>query len=159
MRQRGFTLLEILGILLVITVLAAIGINNFLSYQRSLTLRQAATQVATDLNRIRTEARRTSQNWILWVNPSSPTTYVYGPQSNTPSATDSGITAGQARSASLPTGLQLQISGNNWVRFTAPYGVNASASSQVATVSRISAPTTQKINVNIVGVIGKVVVR
>ncbi|MBF6592862.1 MAG: prepilin-type N-terminal cleavage/methylation domain-containing protein [Thermaceae bacterium] len=156
MSTRGFTLLEILGVLLVVGILSAIGIINFLSYQRILVLRQAATQVATDLNRIRTEARRTSQSWILWAD--SANSYIYGPQSSTPSSTNSGIVVGQGRAATLPTGTQLAFKNNNWISFTAPYGLNASAATQSITLSRTDSSPKQ-IGVNVIGIIGKVVVR
>lgn len=159
MTRRGFTILEILAVLTVIGILSAIGINNFLAYQRTLVLRQAATQVATDLSRIRTEARRTSQTWVFRVNADQKS-YDTGPQDPTvgtkggaPAGT---IIAGRQRTASLPTSIQLNSA--YLVRYSAPYGVNANGASQSVVLSRTDTPS-KTINVNVVGVTGKVVVQ
>ncbi len=61
--NQGFTLLELLVVIFVLGVILAFGIGGILREQRVQQLRQVQTQLATDIERARSLARRYSYNY------------------------------------------------------------------------------------------------
>lgn len=64
-RQNGFTLLEVLAVLAIVGILMGIFGWNLIRSIRTAELREAATQVATDLRRARSQAQRGSADVTL----------------------------------------------------------------------------------------------
>jgi type IV pilus assembly protein PilA len=67
-RRDGFTLLEMLVVIAIIGLLAAIGFNSLGTYRASLRVRDAQAQVTTAAERARSLARRYGQNYRLTVS-------------------------------------------------------------------------------------------
>ncbi len=144
---KGVSLVEFLIVLAVLGILLGVGFVSLRSYQQSLTIREAATQVATELQGIRQQARRQSVNFSFQASANS-NTYRVGRTSDLASLP----------SKSLPPGVVFQSvpSGGGTVRFDAPYGiVNSGANSSYV----LRGPGNRVLNVNVVGRTGKVVVR
>ncbi|MGK0618506.1 pilus assembly FimT family protein [Meiothermus cerbereus] len=143
---KGISLLELLIVLAVLGILLGVGFVSLRSYQESLALREAATQVATELLSIRQQARRQSLDFSFQASANSPA-YKVGRSSDLASLADK----------SLPQGVVFQSvpSGGGRVTFTAPYGV-VSAPNRTF---RLRGPGNRMLEVHIVGSTGKVVVR
>lgn len=137
MRAIGLTLLETLVALGVLTLLLGLGGFFWQGLRQEMQLREAAAQLATDLNRARAEARRRSEAWEVRI--SSGSEYWLGPQ-------------GSLSNRQLPHGAR--IVGSGTFTFSAPYGLLdvPDRSFQVELNGR-------RAWVNVVGVTGKVVVR
>mgnify|MGYP005846192417 CR=1 FL=1 len=133
-------MLAVLGILL------GVGFVSLSAYREGLLIREAATQVATELLSIRQQARRQSLNFSFEANAGSHTYKV-------------GRTNELASLASkpLPPGVVFQSvpSGGGRITFLAPYGT-VSAPNRTYT---LRGPGGRVLNVHIVGSTGKVVVR
>lgn len=145
--KRGFSLVEFLIVLAVLGILLGVGFVSLRSYQQSLIIREAATQVATELQGIRQQARRQSVNFSFQASANG-NTYRAGRTSDMASLT----------SKSLPPGVVFQSvpSGGGIVRFEAPYGIVTSGANGSYV---LRGPGNRVLNINIVGRTGKVVVR
>jgi len=64
---KGISLLEFLVVLAVLGLLLGLGFVSLRSYQQRLLIREAANQVATELLRIRQQARRQSVNFTFYL--------------------------------------------------------------------------------------------
>jgi len=143
---KGISLLELLIVLAVLGILLGVGFVSLRSYQESLAIREAATQVATELLSIRQQARRQSVNFTFQATASS-STYKAGRTSDLASLADKA----------LPRGVVFQSvpSGGGSITFIAPYGI-VSAPNRTF---RLRGPGNRVLEVHIVGSTGKVVVR
>ncbi|WP_297854643.1 type II secretion system protein [Meiothermus sp.] len=143
---KGLSLVEFLIVLAVLGILLGVGFVSLRSYQQSLAIREAATQVATELLNIRQQARRQSVNFSFQAGANS-NTYKVGRTSDLASLP----------SKSLPPGVIFQsVPTGGVVRFDAPYGiVNSGANSSYV----LRGPGSRVLSVNVVGRTGKVVVR
>lgn len=144
--KQGLSLLELLIVLAVLGILLGVGLVSLRTYQQSLIIREAATQVATELLYIRQQARRQSVNFTFQASVNH-NTYRVGQTSHLASL------AGK----SLPPGVIFQSvpSGGGKVTFIAPYGT---VDAPNRTYSLLG-PGNRVLNVYIVGSTGKVVVR
>jgi prepilin-type N-terminal cleavage/methylation domain-containing protein len=142
--KRGYTLLEILIVLIVIAILVTIAVLSLVRYRQSLLLQQATTQVASDLTYARSQARRSSSNWTFQINNSGQ--YQVGPSAS----------IGAAAVKSLPTGVT--FGSVITINFTSPYGqLDTSAAGGNYTGFTLSGPGGITSQVNVVGIGGKVV--
>ena len=145
--KRGLSLVEFLIVLAVLGILLGVGFVSLRSYQQSLIIREAATQIATELLNIRQQARRQSVNFSFQASANG-STYRVGRTS------DLASLAGK----SLPPGVVFQSvpPGGGVVRFDAPYGIVTSGANSSYV---LRGPGNRVLSVNIIGRTGKVVVR
>lgn len=144
--QNGISLLELLIVLAVLGLLLGVGLVSLGAYRQSLVVREAATQVATELQGIRQQARRQSLNFSFQAVEGG-NTYKAGRTTELASLP----------SRSLPPGVVFQRvpAGGGGVTFLAPYGV-VDAANRTFT---LRGPGNRVLNVHVVGSTGKVVVR
>lgn len=140
--KEGFTLLELLIVLAVVGVLAALGLSSFVNAQRNAQLSEAAAQFATDLQRARSTAQRYNQDASLVLVLDDPSSYIL-------------TLDGPPTTRRLPHGAQVQlVRGNSNITYSAPYGEVDAADRSFA----VSSPRTDKVRaVRIIGVTGKVI--
>ncbi|WP_082506195.1 type II secretion system protein [Deinococcus sp. Leaf326] len=144
--QEAFTLLEILVVLAIITVLMGIFSWGLIRSIRSAELREATSQVATDLRRARSQAQRGSADVVLvFPNSSGGTSYKVDTVNKT-----------------LPGSIQLIFKGSSSgsttnITYQAPYGELSGAVGSVYTV-RSPMNGVGDLEIRIVGVTGKVIV-
>ncbi len=143
--KRGLSLVEFLIVLAVLGILLGVGFVSLRSYQQSLIIREAATQVYADLLNLRQQARRQSVNFSFQANEGE-STYRVGRSSELASLSPK----------SLPAGVVFQrVPSGGSVTFIAPYGL-VSAPNRTYT---LQGPGNRVLNLHIVGSTGKVVVR
>lgn len=150
MKSRGLTLLELLVLLGVLAILLSIGISGYVNYRRSLLIREAATQFATDLAYWRSQARKTSRSYQFSVIPNTDTYQVGEYDKSSPGGfKDTPITK------NLPAGAVFSQVKDPTFQFFAPYGVTSAANNSI----EIQALGNRRLQVNLVGLTAKVVVR
>lgn len=132
--RRGLSLLELLIVLAVFGILAAIGVVALLHYRDTVALKQAAAQVATDLEHARSLARRTSVSQEFSAADGAHTYTISG------------------QTYTLPPGVTF-AEGQEHISFTAPYGTTSASPKSLELQNRGG-----KIHVNVLGIGGKVVV-
>ncbi|WP_337867791.1 prepilin-type N-terminal cleavage/methylation domain-containing protein [Meiothermus sp.] len=143
--KRGVSLVEFLIVLVVLGILLGVGFVSLRSYQQSLVIREAAAQVATELQTIRQQARRQSLNFAFEATPGGDT-YRVGRE-------DSLATL---PFKTLPDNVRFAGTvGGSTVTFRAPYG-DVLVSDQGFL---LEGPGGRRLNVYVVGRTGKVVVR
>jgi prepilin-type N-terminal cleavage/methylation domain-containing protein len=147
MKRQGFTLLELLVVLSIIAILMGVFSSNLMRSIRTAELREAATQVATDLRRARSQAQRGSRDIVL-VLPGS--------------AGGTGYKVDTVQKV-FPNGVKVLCkttcgSGTTTnVTYQAPYGeLGAGATGSVYTV-RSPVSGISDLEIRIVGVTGKVI--
>lgn len=144
--RQGFTLIEILTVLVILGIALLIGVPLGIQALRQSQLREGATQVVTELQRLRSQAQRDSVALTLSLDTANPNAY---------SLTRSSVT--QVRT--LPHRLQLtaydsSVPANASATFSAPY---AQLSPRGGLVWVVAAPgSARKLYVKLVGVTGKV---
>ncbi|ADV68249.1 type II secretion system protein [Deinococcus maricopensis] len=151
-RTQGFTLQELLIVMFIVGIIATLTLGSMQRLNRTTQLRAAATQFASDLNRIRSAATTQNQNTSLTLN-STGTAYTMQ-------------FAGQTQTVNLPSGFTVQgvqDSSGSWVAaassqwkvaYSAPYG-EVDATSNGFQFQATSNDLTPRI-VRVVGVTGKV---
>ena len=140
-KEEGFTLLELLIVMVVVGILAALGLSGYLNAQRNAQLSEASTQFATDLQRARSEAQRYNRDASLALN-----------------ADGSSYTLtldGQETTRQLPHDAQVEITaGRPTVTYSAPYG-EVDAPDRRFVISTARTPNVR--SVRVIGVTGKVI--
>src|SRR5881409_3282832 len=76
-REQGFSLVELLVVVGIIAVMAAVGLPAIGRYFRNYQIRNAAREVATEIQTARTKAIMKNVNWGVLFVTLSPTTYRY----------------------------------------------------------------------------------
>lgn len=75
--EQGFSLVELLVVVGIIAVMAAVGLPAIGRYFRNYQIRNAAREVATEIQTARTKAIMKNVNWGVLFVTLSPTTYRY----------------------------------------------------------------------------------
>ena len=63
--QRGFTLVEVMIVVAIIGIFAAIALPNFLSWLPNIRLKAAARDLYSNMHKTRTEAVKTNHDWAI----------------------------------------------------------------------------------------------
>lgn len=143
----GFTLIELLVVILIIALLATVVVGGISKQIMNSRLKEAASQVAGDIERMRSGAIRTSQDSSMTIAPDGKTYTV--------------SVGGVSQQAALPDGVVLQInySGNNTTvnitkfGYSAPYGTVSAMDLKI----KLTAPNTNyESGFGLMGVTGKV---
>ncbi|MCD0164465.1 Tfp pilus assembly protein FimT/FimU [Deinococcus sp. 12RED42] len=137
---QGFTLIEVLIVMAVLGIVLAIAGNSLLGYLQSQQMREAARQVAGDLERVRSGAMRYNTEATFEII----------------SATSYRMTVnGVAQTITLPASTQITSTpANATLTYSAPYSELTSA--QASIVVKRTGSTKQTI-LRTVGVTGKVI--
>lgn len=141
MRRAGFTMLEVLIVLVVLGIVFAIGFVNLRSWVQSNTLREGASQVGADLERLRSSAWRTNSDGRMIIG-SGGSTYTL-------------VLSGSSTVQTLPSGVSLSAGSTTEVQYNAPYGELNDAVSNTLTLSMAGYGSSEKLY--LVGVTGKVI--
>lgn len=147
---RGMTLLELLIVLGMLAILLSIGVSGYVNYRRSLLIREATTQFATDLAYWRSQARKTSSSYQFVVTPNTSTYQIGEYDKSSPSGFK-----GTPLTKNLPSGAIFSQVKDSRFQFFAPYGVTSAANNSI----EIQTPGNRRLQVNLVGLTAKVVVR
>ena len=144
MNRAGFSLLEFIIVLAILSIILTISIGFFIRYQRLEAFRGAVSQLVADLNDTRAQARKTAFDWHL--DRTSSTAYSYG----------YGSPFLIEKKGVLPGGAEFDTTATyaSSVIYNTPYG-NVNASNKTIRLFRTSPDLVAKIN--IVGVTGKLV--
>lgn len=137
---QGFTLIEVLIVMAVLGIVLAIAGNSLLGYLQSQQMREAARQVAGDLERVRSGAMRYNRDATFEIISS--TSY---------RMTVNGV----AQTITLPDSAQITSTpANATLTYSAPYSELSSAQATIV-VKRTG--STKQTTLRTVGVTGKVV--
>lgn len=148
MRPSGFTLIEFLIVIAILGILVGLVGFGTVRSARAAELREAATQVATDLRRARSQAQRGSTNvTVSWDAGNSVRYQVSGSERRLPGTVTLNCTSNCSGSGTS----------GNLVTYTAPYGELAGATGKVLRLAS-SFPGLTPLEVRVVGVTGKVIV-
>ena len=145
MRKQGLSLVEIIIALAVLGILLAVGSVSLINYQRTLQMRQGIATIVADLNRARSQSRKSSQDWQLILTRNQGSYQIQ--RSGQPSQT-----------VMLPSGVRIGDIGATplAIQYSAPYGLRPLGSSSLSIP--ILGPNNRSGRINIVGIMGKVVV-
>lgn len=152
MNRRGFTLLEVLTVVAVIGILVAIGIPPYQGYLQRLTVQQGVQQLARDVDRARSQARRTNSCRVFTLAG----TAAYQIQSYaSPNCSGTPTT----ETLNMPAGTLLNLkSAQGSASFRPPYGLNFTAVPVDVTVaSTVNANISRTLRIT--AVMGSVVIQ
>jgi len=144
--ESGFTLIELILVMATVAILFSVIIANVRAEAISNQIRSAASQIALDIERVRSAAVKTSKD----------TSFTLINQGQSYELRLAGVLAGSPVTvANIPDGVILKLGGltTGTLGYSAPYG-DSSATSRTLTVEK-SGGTNQTFY--IVGVTGKVI--
>ncbi len=138
----GFTLLELLLVLVIVGILASLGMSTFIRAQRNAQLQEATVQFAADLQRARSAAQRHNQNARVALGE-EPAAYTLA-------------LGGETSERRLPHDAQVRVErGSARVTYTAPYGEVGALNKRFV----ITSGRTERVRyVKVIGVTGKVII-
>lgn len=151
--KSGYSLLEVLIVLAIIGGLAGIGVMNYVGWRNNSVVRDAATQIAQDIERVRSDAKRLNTTRQLFA--ASGNSYQIRDGNNTVLSTRSLPAGAQIAQVAQDTSAQASIS----LAFTAPYGTQSTAASWYDIVVRSVSNASTTRTVRVIGPLGKVIIR
>jgi prepilin-type N-terminal cleavage/methylation domain-containing protein len=150
--QQGFTLIEVLVVLALVFIIGGIGFNQWLGASKRGAVRSAAVQIAADLERVRSSARRYNRDatFTRGTNSKQYTLNINGNASNIdmPEGTETAVQAGTLAGTDLI------------VKYTAPNAEldpTSLSNPPEIKVGLANQPSIPPIYIKVVGVTGKVV--
>jgi prepilin-type N-terminal cleavage/methylation domain-containing protein len=150
--QQGFTLIEVLVVLALVFIIGGIGFNQWLGASKRGAVRSAAVQIAADLERVRSSARRYNTNASLTrgTNANKYTLSINGTSSDIdmPDGTETTVQNGTLAGTDLV------------VQYTAPNAEldpTSLSNPPEIKVGLINQPSVPPIYIKVIGVTGKVV--
>jgi prepilin-type N-terminal cleavage/methylation domain-containing protein len=151
MRRQGFTLIEMLVILALIGIIGGIAFNSWLGASQRGLVRQAATQIAADLERVRSGARRYNGDALFTREDALNYTLVTNGVSSAiplPDGTETSVQSGTLTAGKLVVTYTAPNAELNMLSVTTPPELKVSLTNQ---------PSVPPIYVKVIGVTGKVV--
>lgn len=160
--RAGFTLMEMLAVLVVLGIVMAIAAPSYLRYINTMRMREGAQQVARDLERARTEAKRTNTCWTFKRTSSAGyqlQSYVNSTNASLPSRDCTG-TAGTVINRTMGPGTALNlVTTADTAYFRPPFGTNYGSSEKLSFQVASTANSSINATVTVLGVLGKVIVQ
>ena len=145
MNRAGFTLLEVLVVLAILGILLAEGTGPYHGWAQSVAVREAAEELAVNITRAKTAAKRENTPWTLQVT--GETSYELGP------------VGGTMQRVNLPDTVRLTTTGSSVV-FIPPHGVRQSSSLGAPSFAlQHHANPSKTRTVKVISIIGEVVVQ
>lgn len=158
----GFTMLEILALLVVLGIMLAIATPSYVRYINTMRMRESTQQVARDLERARTEAKRTNTCWTFKRISSTQyrlQSYVNSTNAALPSRECTG-TAGTVINRTMGPGTALNlVTTADTAYFRPPFGTNYGASEKLSFQIVSTANTSIRSTVTVLGVLAKVIIK
>ncbi len=166
MRRQGFTLIEVLIVIAIIGILAAIGIVNLSRWRATSAVMEGAQQFAQAVSKTRTEAKRTNacRQISLAAYTDSNTQYQVKEYSGAECSTATG-TVPPTRTYTMPPGTRLVRTNSTGavsttavlISFRPPYGTTDSSPDNFEV--RWTANTDIRRTLRITSIFGKVVIK
>lgn len=148
MRSKGYTLIELLIVLAIIAILSGIFGLSLIRSLRTAELRDAATQVAADFKRARSQAQKGSADVVI-VTPGNTAGSTY---------TVNGSSRSLERGVTLicVSGCSPASAATNTITYSAPYGELVGA---VGDIMEVRSPYNgiAAFQIRVVGVTGKII--
>ncbi|MFN3265934.1 MAG: Tfp pilus assembly protein FimT/FimU [Deinococcales bacterium] len=157
--SRGFTLIEVLIVIGILGIVLALAAFVFLREQQVQQLRAAQTQLATDIERARSLARRYSYNYRFTINYSTGA-YIARALDNS----NAVVTTAPAVTGRLPNPIKLlstvpTSTGSFSVVYSGPFGRMQGSAASSMRIGFGSAAGQLKTSVDMIGVTGQVIRR
>lgn len=141
-RNTGFSLLELLVVIAILGIIVSASLGSYQDFRIRSVIREAAQQVAADINKERFSSERFNEERTMVVDLKNPNQYIL-----------TGV------SKSLPQGIELTKAGRSKsVTFYPPYGTTG-ASERTFLVTWANRPEQYYKFVRVVGVTGKVIIQ
>lgn len=140
MNKKGFSLVELLIVIAIISIIAGVSTPLFLAARDKARVGEVSAQLAADLERARSSSRRGNQNAsVSWTSSSKYSLTV----------------AGKTTERTVPTGIVVTLPSTTTVEYSAPFGEVTTLMNPSFTIALSGKPDIYE-TVKVFGVTGKV---